>query len=76
MLSTKDNPYNPITNFEEWKVWDEKAGYYTSEYLARVTRFSLDVDEASLEESIDDAINEIVSLNITGNYIVVESSDD
>jgi len=36
MLTTIDNPFNPFTQFDEWKDFDETQGYYTCPYLARI----------------------------------------
>lgn len=71
MISTSDNPFSPFTEWDEWKRWDEQAGYYTCEYLARVTRTSDELSFADQERAIEDAIDEIATHNITGNYIVV-----
>lgn len=68
MLSTIDNPFNPFTNWNEWKRFDEDMGYYTCSYLARIAKTSHDLSEAINDEAINDAINEIVSFNILGVY--------
>lgn len=66
MLTTVDNPYNPFTEFEEWKAFDEAHGYYTTEFLARITRSSDDLSEADQEVAIENAIDEIVNENVLG----------
>lgn len=71
MITTTDNPFSPFTQFDEWKRWDEQAGYYTCEYLARVTRTSDELSLSDQELAIEDAINEIAEHNITGMYKVV-----
>jgi len=71
MLTTSDNPYNPFTHFDEWNAWDISHGYHTCEYLARVVRESPDLSPAQIQESVDDAIDEIIDFNLTGNYIRV-----
>jgi len=68
MLTTKDNPFNPFTQYEEWKVFDEDKGYFTNNYLARIVRTSNDLSEADQEAAINTAIDEIVELNILGIY--------
>lgn len=71
LLTTTDNPFSPFTEWDEWKKWDEAHGYYTCEYLARVTRSSDELTLSDQELAIEDAINEIVSHNITGMYTIV-----
>ena len=68
MLTTVDNPFDPFTQWDEWKRFDEDMKYYTCEYLARIAKTSDDLSDADNESAIEDAINEIVSLNILGVY--------
>ena len=68
MLTTTDNPFDPFTQWDEWKRFDEDMQYYTCEYLARIAKTSDDLSDADNESAIEDAINEIVSLNILGVY--------
>ena len=59
-LTTTDNPWNPITNFDEWYDWDASKGYGTCEYLARVAFVSLDLPDSANDVIINEAIDEIV----------------
>lgn len=63
-ITTTDNPYNPLTDFDNWDNYDRMHGYNTSEYLARVTRTTNEFGEGTYSEDIDRAINEIVLLNL------------
>lgn len=63
MLTTIDNPYNPVTDFDAWYAWDEQHGYSTLSYLARVTVTSPDLSEADQSLAIETAMDEIVLLN-------------
>lgn len=70
LLSTSDNPFNPHTQWDEWYAWDEER-YGSLALLARVTRTS-DALPLNLQlEAIDDAINEIVTENVSGVHIRV-----
>lgn len=71
-LTTEDNPYDPFDEFEEWFKFDVSRGYHTCAYLARVTTTSTDLTEADQLEATNEAIEEILKLNLTGNYQVVE----
>lgn len=87
MLTTKDNPWNPFTNYDEWDAWDRTngwhiepdgkvhLGYYTSAYLARIAKDSPDISAAQSQRAINDAIDEIVRYNLTGNYVKVCADD-
>lgn len=68
MLTTVDNPFDPFTQFNEWRAFDTQHGYYTSEYLARIVRTSDELSEPDHELAIQQAIDEIVKLNVRGVY--------
>ena len=71
MLSTSDNPFNPFTQFNEWYDWDRAHGYHTLDFLARMTITSDESSDADRSLAMERAIDEIMRLNITGNYIRV-----
>lgn len=68
MLTTLDNPYDPFTQFDEWYAYDERAGYHTMAFLARIVRTSDELSEADQSVAIENAINEIVKENVLGIY--------
>lgn len=68
MLTTEDNPYDPFTEFDDWYQYDETHGYHTCSYLARIANTSNLLLNNDNEDEIDRAMDEIVRLNITGNY--------
>jgi hypothetical protein len=74
MLTTSDNPYNPFTEFDSWYAFDESHGYHTTAYLARIVVSSPDLSEHDQSEAIEDAIDEIVELNVLGIYKKVAST--
>jgi len=76
MLSTKDNPYNPHTEFDDWWAWDTRAGYNSLALLARVVKTSNDLPEALQDQAVEDAIDEIVRENVSGMHIKVPNPED
>jgi len=70
-LTTSDNPYNPFTQWDDWYNYDVSSGYNTCSYLARIVHGSNELSDADEEEAETSAINEIVDLNITGNYVKI-----
>ena len=68
MITTFDNPFNPLTDWDDWYNYDESKGYYTSEYLARITKTSDDLGEKEQDQAIEEAIDEIIELNPDGFY--------
>lgn len=70
-ITTEDNPYDPFNQWDLWYAFDEQKGYCTCEYLARITHTSPEFDIEDQEKDIDDAIDEIMRFNLTGNYKIV-----
>lgn len=68
MLTTIDNPFSPFTQWNDWKRYDEDKKYFTCSYLARIAKTSDDLSDSDYDLAIENAINEIVSLNILGIY--------
>ena len=71
MLTTIDNPFDPFTHFDEWKAFDEAKGYNSCSYLARIVKSSDELSEADEALAIEQAIDEIVRLNLLGIYMKV-----
>jgi hypothetical protein len=68
MLTTVDNPYDPFDSFDDWYAWDERSGYCTSSMLGRIAMVSDELSEADLSLAIEQAIDEIVSENVSGMW--------
>lgn len=73
MLTTVDNPFNPFIDFDSWYQYDIAAGYYTTDFLARIVRTSDDLSEPDQSDAIEQAIDEIVKENVSGIYIKVKA---
>jgi len=76
MLTTIDNPYNPFKDYDDWYAFDVQQGYFTCAYLARVAKTSDELSEADNDIAIEDAIDEIVELNVLGLYKKVRDNFD
>lgn len=63
-LSTSDNPYSPLTDYDSWYAYDHQKGYNTSEYLARIVRTTNEYGDNTYLEDIERAIDEAVLLNL------------
>lgn len=71
MITTKDNPYDPFLQFDQWYNFDTQMGYNTLSLLARVAYTSDEMSEADQQLSILSAIDEICLNDPTENYIQV-----
>lgn len=67
-LTTKDNPFDPNTQFDDWLMYDIEKGYNTCEYLARIARTSDQLSDEENEEEINRAIDEIISYDFLNIY--------
>lgn len=67
-LTTVDNPFDPFDDFDSWYAWDERAGYHTSSFLARLVMSSFELSDADQLLANEMAIDEIVKENVLGLY--------
>jgi hypothetical protein len=75
LLTTTDNPWNPVTDYDEWDSYDRNVlGYFTNAYLGRVARTSPSLSGLENELEVTRAMDEIVRLN-GGLYLKVEIPD-
>lgn len=70
-LTTKDNPFNPFTQFDKWFLFDVEKGYNTCGYLARILNKEGSSDDNSAQE-IEDAIDEIIRNDFMNIYLKVK----
>ena len=65
LLTTKDNPYNPFTEYDDWKYFDERTKQYNTEaYIAReVGLLDPDISDEELAHERMNAFIEIIRLN-------------
>lgn len=76
MLTTVDNPFDPFTQFNEWYAFDIKSGYHTSELLARIANISNSLSEPDQAVAIQNAIDEVVTENVSGMFKKVSRSSN
>ena len=74
MLSTIDNEWNPFDNFSEWYSRDlelarQQNRRSCSGYLAIIAANSDDVSDNEFNQVMNDAIDEIVALDLSGTFI-------
>lgn len=67
-VTTMDNPYDYWTQFDQWYAFDTEKGYNTCDYVARIALTSNEMSDAEYTQAVNDAIDEILRLNVTGNY--------
>ena len=76
MITTKDNPFSPFKDFDNWFRFDVEKGYHSSAYLARIAKTSDALTEQENDEEIERAIDEIIHYDFLGIYKKVYEKDD
>lgn len=62
-ITTFDNPYDPIDDFDHWFLFDVFKGYNTCGYLARICTTSDQLSDVENEKETEQAIDEMIKLN-------------
>ena len=73
MLSTKDNPFNPFTNFDSWLNYDSIHGYNTCNSLDRIAMTSNALSDDMNDEEIIRAMDVLIDA-MPDLYIKLEES--
>ena len=68
-VTTLDNPFDYWTQFDEWNAFDMEKGYNTCSYISRIANTSSEMSEKDYEDEVNHAVDEILRLNLTGNYV-------
>ena len=63
MLTTKDNPYNPWTEYDSWYAYDHEKGYDSPSYQARIAVTSDQLSDEENDQIINQAIEDIIRLD-------------
>ncbi len=68
MITTVDNPYNPVEQYDKWFLFDVEKGYNTCSYLARIARTSEQLSDEEYDDEVERAIDEIIMNDIFNIY--------
>lgn len=74
-LTTVDNPYDPIKQFDEWLNYDLLHDYGTCDLLGRLTTISNQLTDEENVEEIEHAIDNIIKHDPTNQYMKVVVED-
>ena len=67
-ITTIDNPFDPIYQFDEWYAYDNAHNYGTCSYLARIAHTNEALPEKTNDEEVERAIDEIIANDFVGMY--------
>lgn len=72
MLTTKDNPFDPFEEVDDWRAFDTQKGYNTEALIARICRVSDEEGDESQKEAWNNALDDIMKYVDYGIYEIVE----
>ena len=71
-LTTIDNPYDPSVDYDAWAREDDRLGYDSPCYLARIATmfygYSEDLSDERKEAIIEDSIDDIIENDFLNVY--------
>lgn len=70
-ITTRDNPFDPFDDFEQWFLFDVTKGYNTCAYLGRIARTSDALSDAENAEAVEKAIDDIIRFDAMNVYVKV-----
>lgn len=67
-LTTFDNPYDPIEQFDLWNMFDIEKGYYSCSKLDRIVKTTIDMTDTEMWNEVERAIDEIITHDFTNTF--------
>ena len=75
MITTRDNPYDYFTQFDQWYLYDTSHGYNTCSLLATLTYTSINLSDVINQEEIERAIDLMIKNDFQNIYKKVYSEN-
>ena len=67
-ITTNDNPFDPLDEFDKWYRFDCDKGYNTCCYLARLANTSDSLSEVEYNREVERAVDKIIDNDPSGIY--------
>ena len=68
-LTTIDNPFDKMNDYDSWLNFDNEMGYCTDAYLDRVAKISPSMSDVEIENEYERAIDEILKYDFRNIYV-------
>lgn len=69
MVTTKDNPFDPFEEYDEWNRFDQDHGYNTQSYLARLVVLPEEPAPNEINDAINNAVDKIILNDVLDIYV-------
>lgn len=67
-ITTMDNPFDPLDEFDSWFRFDTDKHYNTCAYLSRIANTSSALSDQENTKEIERAIDEIIKYDFENKY--------
>lgn len=74
-ITTTDNPYDPIDDFDSWYRFDMDKGYNSCALLDRLALTSDQLTDEENQREIERAIDEIIKYDVLNIYKKVKKEE-
>lgn len=71
-LTTVDNPFDPIDDFDNWYAFDLLKGYDSCGLLARIAKTSDTLSDKEYELEVERAIDEIIEYDLEKKFVKIK----
>lgn len=71
-LTTVDNPFDPINDFDHWYMYDMVKGHDSCGLLARVAKTSDVLSDKEYENEVERAIDLIIKYDLENKFVKVK----
>ena len=75
-ITTIDNPFDPIDDFDHWFLYDIEKGYYTCNKIARLTEEFDGMTQIEEEKAIEKAIDRLIEIDPLDIYKKIVKNDN
>lgn len=71
-LTTVDNPFDPMDDFDNWYAFDLLKGYDSCGLLARIAKTSDTLSDKEYELEVERAIDEIIEYDLEKKFVKIK----
>ena len=62
-ITTKDNPFDPFDQFDDWLMFDKEKGYNSCERVTRLMKVTDEMTEPEIDSEFERAVDRLIELD-------------